>query len=131
MTEADTISRHRDGWLGTELDREALCWDFAPAHLRARRVAGDEVEISWVRCARSDDHWGAGDPPLGAPAESYRLHILDGEIVTREVFTAAPSYLYAAADQAADFGAPPGAVAIRICQLSESHGRGSAATAVL
>lgn len=35
MTTAPQIVRHRDGWLGSELDREALCWDFAPQHLRA------------------------------------------------------------------------------------------------
>ena len=29
------LARHRDGWLGTELDRGALYWDFTPAHLAA------------------------------------------------------------------------------------------------
>jgi hypothetical protein len=29
------ISRHRNGWLGAELDREALYWGFTPAHLAA------------------------------------------------------------------------------------------------
>jgi hypothetical protein len=28
-------SRHRQGWLGQELDRDALYWDFSPAHLAA------------------------------------------------------------------------------------------------
>ncbi|HET9229837.1 MAG TPA: phage tail protein, partial [Vitreimonas sp.] len=109
---------------GTMTLPHAAARPWAPAHLRARRVAGDEVEISWVRCARSDDHWGAGDPPLGAPAESYRLHILDGEIVTREVFTAAPSYLYAAADQAADFGAPPASLRLRVAQIGADGSAG-------
>ena len=90
---------------------------WAPAHLRARRIAGDDVEISWVRCARSGDHWGAGDPPLGAPAESYRLHILDGETVKREVVTSASSHLYATADQTADFGAPPASLRFRVAQI--------------
>jgi hypothetical protein len=30
-----TMRRHRAGWLGAELDREALYWDFTPAHLAA------------------------------------------------------------------------------------------------
>ncbi len=30
-----TMTRHRDGWRGSELDREALYWDFTPAHLAA------------------------------------------------------------------------------------------------
>jgi hypothetical protein len=93
----------------------ARAW--APAHLRARRTGGGDVEISWVRCARSGDHWGVGDPPLGAPSESYRLHILDGEIVRREVVTATPSYVYAAADQTADFGAPPASLRLRVAQI--------------
>jgi hypothetical protein len=29
------MGRHRDGWLGAELDRGALYWDFTPAHLAA------------------------------------------------------------------------------------------------
>jgi hypothetical protein len=30
-----TARRHRDGWLGAELDRETLYWDLTPANLRA------------------------------------------------------------------------------------------------
>src|SRR3954453_21248870 len=29
------MARHREGWLGAELDREAIYWDFTPAHLAA------------------------------------------------------------------------------------------------
>ena len=28
-------TRHKQGWLGAELDRASLYWDFTPAHLRA------------------------------------------------------------------------------------------------
>jgi hypothetical protein len=39
-------ARHRDGWLGAAFDREALYWDFTPAHLKAidvlmEKLAGD------------------------------------------------------------------------------------------
>jgi hypothetical protein len=88
------------------------------------RVAGGDVAISWVRCARSGDHWGAGDPPLGAPEESYRLHILDGEILKREVVVAASSHLYAAADQTADFGAPPASLRLRVAQIGADGSSG-------
>ena len=47
-----------------------------------------------------------------------------GEIVTREVFTAAPSYLYAAADQAADFGAPPASLRLRVAQIGADGSAG-------
>jgi hypothetical protein len=70
-----------------------------------------------VRCARSGDAWGAGEPPIGAPAESYRLEILDGATVKRAVTTPSPSYAYAAADQIADFGAPPASLRLRIAQF--------------
>lgn len=98
---------------------------WAPAHLRARRVAGGDVEISWVRCARAGgDTWGAAEPPLGALAESYRLHILDGAVVKRSVTVSAPSYTYNSADQAADFGALPGLLRLRVSQVAENGGEG-------
>jgi hypothetical protein len=49
--------------------------------------------------------------------ESYRLHVLDGEMVKREVVTGASSHLYAAADQIADFGAPPASLRLRVAQI--------------
>src|SRR3954452_20387067 len=40
MPEGMTVmARHREGWTGAELDREALYWEFTPAH----RAAGDEL----------------------------------------------------------------------------------------
>src|SRR6266436_6785725 len=38
------IARHRQGWLGAELDRDALYWDFAPAHLAAIDELMEQVE---------------------------------------------------------------------------------------
>lgn len=90
---------------------------WAPAHLRARRLDGGDVAISWVRCARSGDSWGPGEPPLGAAAELYRLDILDGEIVKRSVAAAGPSHTYASVDQIADFGAPPASLRLRVAQI--------------
>jgi hypothetical protein len=42
----ERVIRHRDGWLGAEFDRNALYWDFTPAHLAAidklmAKLAGD------------------------------------------------------------------------------------------
>jgi hypothetical protein len=96
-----------------------------PAHLRARRIAGGDVAISWVRCARTGgDAWGAGDPPLGAMAESYRLHILDGAIVKRSVTVASPGYTYSSADQVADFGVLPGSLRFRVSQMADNGAEG-------
>jgi hypothetical protein len=98
---------------------------WAPAHVRAARVASADVAISWVRCARiGGDAWAPGEPPLGAPAESYVLEVLDGEVVVRSVNTDVPSFLYSAADQTADFGAPPASLHIRVAQIGESGASG-------
>ncbi len=98
---------------------------WAPAHVRARRVSGGDVKISWVRCARAGgDAWGAGEPPLGALTESYRLHILDGAIVKRSVTVGTPDYTYNSVDQTADFGAPPGLLRLRVSQVAENGGEG-------
>lgn len=94
---------------------------WAPTHLRAKRIAGGDVLISWVRCARAGgDNWGPGEPPLGAPVESYRLEILDGSIVKRTIACAAPSHVYETGDQTADFGAPPSSLRLRVAQIGEN-----------
>jgi hypothetical protein len=90
---------------------------WAPAHLRAHRESSGDVAISWIRCARSGDAWGAAEPPIGAPAESYRLDILDGEAVKRSVTPSSPSHTYTSAEQIADFGAPPASLRLRVAQI--------------
>ena len=90
---------------------------WAPAHLKARRLSSGAVQISWIRQARKGgDTWGPGDPALDAPAESYQLDILDGAVVKRSATVSTPSYLYSAADQSADFGAPPPSLRLRVAQ---------------
>lgn len=98
---------------------------WAPAHLRARRLANDDVTISWIRCARSGgDAWGAGEPPLGAPSEAYRLEILDGVTLKRAVSVSAPEYLYEAVDQTADFGGLPASLRLRVAQMDAAGASG-------
>lgn len=98
---------------------------WAPAHLRARRDAVGDIHVAWVRCARiGGDSWGPGEPPLGEPSESYRLDILDGADVVRSVETLTPGYLYTAAAQSADFGAPPASLRIRVAQKRASGEQG-------
>ena len=40
------MQRHRDGWLGAELDREALYWDLQPKHLAAIDELMQRVEAA-------------------------------------------------------------------------------------
>jgi hypothetical protein len=44
-----TANRHRAGWRGAELDREALYWDFTPAHLAAIDELMARVEAEGLR----------------------------------------------------------------------------------
>lgn len=98
---------------------------WAPAHLRAERDASGDVAITWVRCARiGGDAWGAGEPPLGFPGESYVLEILDSGDPIRTETTSVPSFTYSAAAQTADFGGLPGSLHIRVAQIGESGATG-------
>lgn len=98
---------------------------WAPAHLGARRLAGGDISISWVRCARmGGDTWGAGEPPLGATAEAYRLEIFNGAILKRSIDVAGASFLYGTAEQALDFGAAPISLRFRVSQLGENGAPG-------
>lgn len=95
-----------------------------PAHLRAERQANGDVAVSWVRCARSGDSWGPGEPPLGAASESYQIDVLDGADPVRTVNVSTPSFLYITADQVLDFGVLPASLCFRVAQLGDSGATG-------
>ena len=98
-----------------------------PVHLRARR-GPDGIRLSWTRRARRDaDSWEPADVPLGEDAEAYRIDILadDGRIL-RSLASTAPSALYAAADEAADFGALRTEIDFAVAQLGARTGPGPA-----
>ncbi len=102
----------------------------APVHLGARRGA-DGVAFAWVRRGRIDaDSWLGRDIPLGEAEERYRLEIRKDGAALRTVEVAAPAYLYPAADEVADFGAPQAALSIVVRQLGDRLD-GLPATAVL
>lgn len=96
----------------------------SPGHLRAARTA-DGVLLSWIRRTRLDAH----NPqllelPLGEAREAYAVDVLSGGEVLRSYEAIAPSLLYPAADEIADFGAPQTSIAVRVAQLSAAVGRG-------
>jgi hypothetical protein len=106
----------------------------SPVRLQGKRdpVSGDWTFI-WVRRTRIDgDGWEAPEVPLGEAAELYQLEILDGlgGDVLRSIDLGAPSFLYTAAMQTADFGSPQWNVAIRVTQMSASYGAGAPAEAL-
>ncbi|HCL66182.1 MAG TPA: hypothetical protein DIC56_15365 [Rhizobium sp.] len=104
----------------------------APVHLRGRRLASGDIELAWTRRGRIDaDNWQAVDIPLDEDVERYRLQILDGVTVLRDVEVGAPGHLYAQADEIADFGAPRQSLSIRVRQLGRRIADGIAAEAII
>ncbi|ALK08994.1 baseplate multidomain protein megatron [Blastochloris viridis] len=97
---------------------------FAPVQLKARREASGDVRLAWIRRSRvSGDAWFA-EIPLGEEAEDYDVAILNGEAVVRTTRVGAPSLVYTAAQQTADFGSQPAALKWRVAQVSRVYGAG-------
>lgn len=102
----------------------------APVHLRA--VRGDAgVTLRWIRRTRLEGDSWSGEVPLGEESEHYEIDIMSGSAVKRTLTSAAPTVLYAAADELADFGAARPFHTVRVAQLSATVGRGFAAQQTL
>lgn len=99
---------------------------FAPVHVRGRRTASGDIAISWKRRTRlGGDDWNGAEAALGEAAEAYRIRIMDGASAVREIEAAGPAATYLAADFAADFGAGPASIIVRVAQLSSTYGAGA------
>jgi hypothetical protein len=104
----------------------------SPGHLRARRGA-DGIALSWIRRTRLDAHNPQlQEVPLGEVREAYAVDVLSaaGDVM-RSYEVGAPSLLYPAADEIADFGTPQASVTVRVAQLSAVAGRGIPAQSTL
>lgn len=102
----------------------ALC-PLAPAHLRGR-MAGGDLALTWIRCARlGGDVWD-GEVPLAEGVERYRVRVRDGEALLREVEVESPAFTYAAAMRTAD--APSNEAVIEVAQADALYGWGAPAT---
>lgn len=102
----------------------------SPVHVRAKRTAGGDLAVAWVRRGRMDaDSWDAGEIPLGEEREEYRIDVasVDGSIV-RSTNVSGPVWTYAAAEIVADFGTPPTALDVTVRQFSVAAGWGLPAT---
>ena len=97
---------------------------FAPAHLAADRdpVTGD-LQVAWTRTGRfGADSWAGLDIPQTEEREEYRLRILTGNTLLREVAVTVAGFQYTAAMQAADGAGAP--LELRMAQLSTIFGYG-------
>ncbi|RWX76004.1 hypothetical protein EPK99_20295 [Neorhizobium lilium] len=101
----------------------------APVHLKAERNASG-ITTRWTRRGRLDaDDWEASDIPLDEPFERYRVEILNGPSVKRMAEVDSPKFLYAAADELADFGVPQPSLRFRVRQMGRAVPLGIPATA--
>lgn len=104
----------------------------APVHLRAERLSGGDIRMTWVRCARRDaDHWLDGDIALDEAEERYRVDILDGDSVKRSGESSGPAFVYPAANEVADFGSTQAAISFRVRQVGSKVALGVAARATV
>lgn len=94
------------------------------AHLRHNGSFGGDISLSWTRRTRIDgDSWQSLEVPLGEDRETYLLQVRQGETLLREVTLNNSAWTWTGAMQAAD--APvPGAVQLRVAQLSQRFGPG-------
>lgn len=104
----------------------------SPAHLSASRASDTgDVNLRWIRRSRSSaSGWEYGDVPLESSPERYRVTILDGDTIVREIDRDAPLTAYSAAEQIADFGHLPSAFSFSVAQISPVLGPGMASTGV-
>ena len=99
---------------------------YSPTGLTLEGDTGGDLVLSWTR--RSRIGWPqVQPPPLAEESEAYRLQIMNaaGTVVEREVnLTGVALYVYTAAQQTADFGAPVSSLRWRVAQISASVGVG-------
>ena len=93
----------------------------SPVHIRGERLADGDLRFTWVRRGRIEaDGWDGADIPLDEPQERYRVEILNGDTVKRTVEVTEPVFLYEAADEITDFGAPQPSLVLRIRQMGRA-----------
>jgi hypothetical protein len=102
----------------------------SPVRLRGLRNAAGDAAVVWTRRGRDNaDSWIGADIPLDEPFERYRIEVLGGDRVVRAVEVEQPQWVYALADETADFGGRQSSLSVRIRQLGERVPLGLAAEA--
>ncbi len=103
---------------------------YAPVHPRAVPDGAGGHMLRWVRRTRIDgDNWALPDVPLGEAYEAYRVQVIQGGSVRRDVTVTSPEFVYDAAAQAADGVTAP--FDIEVAQISDLYGVGAIARIVI
>ncbi|MBE1284717.1 MAG: host specificity protein [Rhodobacteraceae bacterium] len=96
---------------------------YAPAHLRAAPQPNGDLAFNWIRRTRIDgDGWENVEVPLGEESELYRVRVMNGESVLREITTSSPDWIYSSAAQTAD--GFDGTGVVDVAQISARYGAG-------
>lgn len=92
----------------------------APVHIRATRRPDAGYDVTWIRSSRCGWSWLDGtDAPLAEDRERYRLTIRPVGGIERSYELGAPTFVYSAAELAADLAAG-GPVTISVVQIGTS-----------
>jgi hypothetical protein len=96
-----------------------------PLELMAVRQTDGAIAMTWRRRSHADPGtWSLGEPPLEYVPEAWRVEIMNGGSVLRTLSPSTGSVTYGAAEQTADFGAPPAGFAWSVAQVSPALGPG-------
>ncbi len=121
-------------WQGASLRFSAVgLIPFSPFRVRARRLAGGDIAITWLRRDRSPAAagWNLAVTPMSETSELYDLEILGGGGAVVRSFAALPqsSQVYTAAQQTTDFPSGlPSPLVVNVYQISSAVGRGRVKT---
>ncbi len=104
---------------------DAALRPLAPVRVTGVRTS-EGVLFRWIRRARSGgDGWDLAEIPLDESEERYVLELAAGSRGLRRVETRLSEWLYPAADEIADHGAPLPSHRLRVAQESPSIGTGA------
>jgi hypothetical protein len=88
--------------------------------------------MRWIRRGRVDtDNWKSADIPLDEPWRRYRVQVLKGDIVLRQVDVTEAAWQYADADELSDFGKQQAQLMISITRMGQRVPLGIPATALV
>lgn len=98
----------------------------APAQFTATRDGSNNIIFTWARRARINIEWHDDiDSPLDEGIEQYKLQIMDGASVKREIIIDDTStYTYTIGDQTTDWAGAKDPVEAQIAQVSDRVGDG-------
>jgi hypothetical protein len=91
---------------------------------------GSDWTLDWIRRTRIEgDSWDLPEVALGEETEQYRVRVLRGATLLREIWVSSPTWSYSAAEQTTD-GVASGDQ-IEVAQLSARFGAGLAAELIV